>query len=219
MTGPDLLIVDDCRLYREGLAAILAHQYGPGSIRTAQDMNSMLRVLDDRRPDVILLNLASFDNHALLQVARSHAPQSLLIVVGASEEDEGEIVACAEAGVSGYHLRTSSLTDLVHLISSVIAGESVCSPRVTALLLRRLASLAADGRSDSKALILTQRENQVVRLLELGLSNREIAAKLCIEVATVKNHVHSLLAKLGVRRRTHVVAVMRRRANVGELAG
>ena len=105
------------------------------------------------------------------------------------------------------------------MISSVIAGESVCSPRVTALLLRRLASLAADGRSDSKALALTQRENQVVRLLELGLSNREIAAQLCIEVATVKNHVHSLLAKLGVRRRTHVVAVMRGRANLGEPAG
>ena len=179
----------------------------------------MQRALDDRRPDVILLNLASFDNHALLQLARSRAPQSPLIVVGVSEEDEGEIVACAEAGVSGYHLRTGSLTELVHLIASVIAGESVCSPRVTALLLRRLASLAADGRSDSKALALTQRENQVVRLLELGLSNREIAAQLCIEVATVKNHVHSLLAKLGVRRRTHVVAVMRGRANLGEPAG
>jgi DNA-binding NarL/FixJ family response regulator len=121
-----------------------------------------------------------------------------------------------QAGVSGYHLRTGSLAGLVQLISSVIAGESLCSPRVAAVLLRRLAVLAADGRSDSRGLALTQREIQIVHLLELGLSNEQIAAQLCIEVATVKNHVHNLLAKLGVHRRVHAAAVIRGRPNSGE---
>jgi DNA-binding NarL/FixJ family response regulator len=215
--GPDLLVVDDCRLYREGLATIMVERYGPAAVRTAHDADSLLRALNEQCPDVVLLNLASFDSHALMRAARARAPQSRLIVLGATEDDEGEIVACAEAGVSGYHLRTGSLTDLVQLISSVIAGESLCSPRVAALLLRRLAVLGADGRSDSKVPALTQREIQIVHLLELGLSNKEIATQLSIEVATVKNHVHSLLAKLGVRRRAHAAAVLRGRVSAAEL--
>jgi DNA-binding NarL/FixJ family response regulator len=217
--SPDLLIVDDCRLYRDGLAVIIAPEYGPAAVRTAHDTDSMLHALDVRRPDVILLSLASFESRTVMQAAHTHSPQSRLIVLGVCEDDEAEIVACAEAGVSGYHLRTGSLADLVQLIGSVIAGESPCSPRVTALLLRRLAALAVDGHSDSRELALTQRETQIVHLLELGLSNKEIAAHLCVEVATVKNHVHSLLAKLGVRRRAHAAAVMRGRTSVGEHAG
>ena len=197
----------------------MERQYGAGGIRTAHDTSSMLRALDDRCPDVVLLNLASFDSRALMRAARAHTPESKLVVLGVSEDDEGEIVACAEAGVSGYHLRSGSLEDLVQLISSVVAGESLCSPRVTALLLHRLAVLAAAVRSDSKGLALTQRETQIVHLVELGLSNKEIAEQLCIEVATVKNHMHSLLAKLGVRRRTHVAAVMRGRTDIGQPAG
>lgn len=217
--GPCLLIVDDCRLYREGLATILVQQYGERAIRTAHNLAAMRQALGDCSPDIVLLNLASLDSRALIRTAREHKPASRLIVIGASEDDEGEIVACAEAGVAGYHLRTGSLADLVDLIGSVLAGGSVCSPRVTALLMRRLESLANDGRSDNKELVLTQRETQIVKLLELGLSNREIAARLCIEVATVKNHVHSLLSKLGVRRRAHVTAVLRGRRDPAELSG
>ena len=140
--SPDLLIVDDCRLYRDGLAVIIAPEYGPAAVRTAHDTDSMLHALDVRRPDVILLSLASFESRTVMQAAHTHSPQSRLIVLGVCEDDEAEIVACAEAGVSGYHLRTGSLADLVQLIGSVIAGESPCSPRVTALLLRRLAAVA-----------------------------------------------------------------------------
>jgi DNA-binding NarL/FixJ family response regulator len=217
--GPDLLIVDDCRLYRDGLAAIIGREYSAGTIRTAYNTASMMQALNHRCPDVILLNLASFDCHALMRAARACTPQSRLIVLGVSEDDEGEILACAEAGVSGYHLRTGSLTDLVELIASVVAGGSLCSPRVTAILLRRLAGLAADGRSNRSGLALTERETQIVQLLELGLSNKQIAAQLCIEVATVKNHVHSLLAKLGVRRRAHAAAVMHGRTTHTESPG
>ena len=84
------------------------------------------------------------------------------------------------------------------------------------MLLRRLAVLAADGRSNRNVLALTERETQIVQLLELGLSNKQIAAQLCIEVTTVKNHVHSLLAKLGVRRRAHAAAVVRGRATIAD---
>jgi DNA-binding NarL/FixJ family response regulator len=101
------------------------------AIRTAHDLASMRRALQERAPEVILLNLASFDSRALMRAVREHGPQGRLIVLGASEDGEGEIVACAEAGVCGYHLRTGSLADLTELIGSVLAGDFPCSPRVT----------------------------------------------------------------------------------------
>jgi len=209
--GYDLLIVDDSRLYRDGLAAILASEFGTASVRTAHDSESMVRLLGPRTPDVILLNLASFDHLAVMRAARAHSSVSKLIVLGLSEDNEDDIVACAEAGVCGYHLRSGSLVDLIQLISSVMVGETLCSPRVAAVLMRRVSVLAAQGYSDQKVLALTERETQIVALLELGLTNKEIAARLYIEVPTVKNHVHSLLAKLGVRRRGDAAGVLRGR--------
>src|SRR5258708_26522839 len=100
--GADLLIVDDCRLYREGLAEDIARECSQVAVRTAHDTASMLHALHQRCPDVILLNLASSDSSALMQTARAQTPQSRLIVLGVCEHDESEIVACAEAGVSGY---------------------------------------------------------------------------------------------------------------------
>ncbi|WP_069163771.1 LuxR C-terminal-related transcriptional regulator [Nocardia altamirensis] len=214
-SDPDLLIVDDCRLYRDGLAASIAREFATGSVRTADDSASMVRALSQRAPEVILLNLASADSRAVMQAARRHSPESRLIVLGVSEEDEVGIVACAEAGVRGYHLRSGSLADLLDLVDSVLAGESLCSPRIAAVLLRRVSALADQGRSERKELVLTERENQILQLVELGLSNRDIATKLCIEIPTVKNHVHSLLSKLGVRRRADAAAVMRGRTQAG----
>lgn len=204
----DLLIIDDSSLYREGLATIIAGQSSISSVRTAQDLASLHRVLEQGPPDVILLNLASINSGELLRSARERSPASKLIVLGVSEDDEEEIVACAEVGVAGYHLRSESLRQLLQLVGSVAAGGTLCSPRITALLLRRLSSLAAQQRPDEKVLALTTRENQILGLVAVGLSNREIADRLCIEVHTVKNHVHSVLRKLGVRRRSDAAAIL-----------
>jgi DNA-binding NarL/FixJ family response regulator len=125
------------------------------------------------------------------------------------DDDEMTIVACAEAGIAGYHLRSESLTDLIALICKIADGEAVCPPRVSAILLRRLSALAAERSPAGEELVLTEREIQILSLLELGLSNREIAARLCIAVHTVKNHVHSVLTKLGVSNRAEAASRFR----------
>jgi DNA-binding NarL/FixJ family response regulator len=153
--------------------------------------------------------MVTSDNVTLLRSLREMCPHAKVIVVGISEDDESEIVACAEAGVAGYHLRTESLDDLLDLISKVVDGESACSPRVSAILLRRLSTLAAQRQPEAKELVLTVREIQILRMLEIGLSNRDIAERLCIALHTVKNHVHSILGKLGVSTRAQAVAVSR----------
>lgn len=203
-----ILILDGCTLQRENLAAVFAAN-GSSMPAVAWDVPSLRAAVDVTSPDIVLLNMLTSENVNLLSSIRETCPHAKVIVVGISEDDESEIVACAEAGVAGYHLRTESLNDLFVLISKVFDGESLCSPKVSTILLKRLSSLAAQRQPEAKELVLTAREIQVLRMLEIGLSNRDIAERLCIALHTVKNHVHSILGKLGVSTRAQAVAVSR----------
>jgi DNA-binding NarL/FixJ family response regulator len=202
------LIVDDCTLHREILASALAVS-GLFSSALAWDSPSLCAALSRTTPDVVLLNMGSHDNVALLRSVRDLCPHARVIALGISEDDDDKVVACAESGVAGYHLRTESLEDLSSMITRVIKGESVCSPRVSAILLKRLSSLATQRQPATRELVLTTREIQILRMLELGLTNRDIADRLCIALHTVKNHVHSVLSKLGVRTRAEAAAYSR----------
>jgi two-component system nitrate/nitrite response regulator NarL len=132
------------------------------------------------------------------------------VVALAVAETEDDIVSCAEAGIAGYVPREGSGADLLWTIEHVARGEAPCSPRVAATLMRRVAALAAERRPASRGVRLTPRQRQIVGLIGQGLSNREIAQRLCIELSTVTNHVHSALEKLGTHRRAEAVALLRR---------
>jgi DNA-binding NarL/FixJ family response regulator len=203
-----VLIIDDYKLYRENLVDLLAlsGRYTPIA---AWDLPSLVLALDHAEPIVALLNLATRGSSLLLRAVKDMAPNLRSIVLGANEEDEPEIVACAEAGVTGYHMRSDSLPDLLGLIDSVATGKTGCPPRVAAILLRRVSALAAQSQPAGAEIALTAREAQILQMLELGHSNRDIAAQLSIAVYTVKNHVHSLLTKLGVSTRTEAAALSR----------
>jgi DNA-binding NarL/FixJ family response regulator len=202
------LIVDDCTLHRENLATVFVVR-GVSRLSMAWNLPTLGSALGEATPEIVLVNMGSRDNLELLRFVRHTCPEAKVIVVGVSEEDESQIIACAEAGVAGYHMRAESLDELLALITRVAAGEAVCSPRISAILLRRLSDLAARRRSDPVELVLTAREAQILRMLESGLSNRDIATELCIAVHTVKNHVHSLLNKLGVATRAQAAALSR----------
>jgi len=175
----------------------------------AWDLPSLCAALGETAPEIVLFNTGTRDNMTLLRLVRDTCPEARLIVIGISDDDESEIVACAEAGVSGYHLRAESLDDLLTLMTRVADGESLCSPKVSAILLRRLSTLASQRQPEVKELVLTAREIQILRLLESGLSNQELADHLYIALPTVKNHVHSVLRKLGVSTRGEAAAYSR----------
>ena len=198
-------------MYREGLATILAGEWGASAVRTAADLASMAMAIDRQAPKVILLNLASADSRALLVAAREASPASRVVVIGVREDDVDEIITCADLGVAGYHLRSEPVERLLKLIVSVDAGESLCSPRVAAIIMARLSALAAGQVPTTRVVDLTPREVQILSLIDLGLSNREIADRLRIEIHTVKHHVHNVLTKCGVRRRAEAAAILRRR--------
>jgi DNA-binding NarL/FixJ family response regulator len=203
-----VLVVDDCTLYREYLADVIC-AHGATFTGVAWDMPSLLSAFEDILPRVILINMTTQNSDALLRQALTLGPHVRVIVTGMAEDDDARIVACAEAGVAGYHLRSDSLKELLHLVDRVADGETLCSPMVSAILLRELSALAARRVGAKKELVLTAREAQILNMLELGLSNRDIAEQLHIAVHTVKNHVHSLLKKLGVGTRAQAAAMSR----------
>ena len=121
-----------------------------------------------------------------------------------------------EAGVAGYVLPDGSLDDLIIAVESAVRGELYCPPRVSFTLLRRLGALAASLRDDegkathSPLRALTGREREILHLVDDGMTNKGIAGRLVIELATVKNHVHNILKKLHVHRRIDASAWYRR---------
>lgn len=201
-----ILVVDDCLLFRDSLASALAAN-GVRTVGHAWDATTLVSAICRHPRCVVLMNIATRDSAALLRAALAADPNVRVVVLGVSDDDESEIIACAEAGVAGYHTRTESFDDLLAMLAKVAAGESFCSPHVSAVLMRRLSTLAAARTPTAKELVLTTREAQILDMLRLGMSNRDIAENLCIAVHTVKNHVHSVLTKLGVGTRAEAVAL------------
>jgi DNA-binding NarL/FixJ family response regulator len=203
-----VLVVDDCTLFRDNLVAVLSVNGFP-TPRGAWDLPSLVAALEDGEIRVVLVNMKSRGSTLLLSAAMDMNPDLRVIAIGASEADETDILACAEAGVAGYHMRWDSLSALIILIQDVAAGISSCPPVVSAMLLRRLSTLAAQSKTADRELVLTAREIQILRMIEVGRSNREIADELDIAIHTVKNHVHNVLTKLGVGSRAEAAALSR----------
>ena len=204
------LVASDIRLYREGLADGLRASGRVEVVGTADDGRAgaaCARALD---PDVVLVDLAMAGWEEAVRAIVVAAEEARVVVLGVREVED-EVVACAEAGVSGYVTREASLDELVEIVESVVRGESLCSPRISAVLLRRVTELSARERRPAAVDRLTPREVQIVRLIDEGLSNKQIAGRLSIELATVKNHVHSILEKLQVERRGEAAAQVRGR--------
>jgi len=207
-------IVADIRLYREGLARVLERQPNISVVATAATSDGSLAPLLQLGPDVILIDKAMPDSLAAMRRVAVAAPGAKVVSLSVREgegegEDDRDVLASAEAGAIAYVPREASLEDLVAVIECAVRGEAVCSPRVAGALLRRIAALATDGRSDRVPARLTKREREIMGLIDEGLSNKEIAKRLRIEVATVKNHVHNILEKLQVHRRGEAAARVR----------
>lgn len=208
LDGLRFVIIDDNALHRTTLANAL-RMNGAAAVGAAWNLVSLALVCEPVRPQILLMAVETRDAMTLLLAATAMDPDAKVIVVGLPDDDETQIVECAQSGAAGFHTRRESFADLLTLISRVAAGEMSFSPTFATTLLHRLAVMASQRRTAARELVLTDREAQILRMLEQGLSNHEIAEQLSIAVHTVKNHVHNLLKKLGVSSRADAAALSR----------
>lgn len=210
-----IVIASDVRVYRDSLCSALQRI---ADFEVVAAVDAAGAVLAARRilADVVLLDLGAPRRFEVLQaLAAIPGPP---VVVLALEDSGTEVLACIEAGARGYVTRAGSLDDLVATVRSVARGEMLCSPRIAAMMVRRLATLAS-VHSAAVYSPLTNREREIVRLLDRGLANKAIAHALGIEIATVKNHIHHILEKLHVHRRADAVMCLRRTGAPGASRG
>jgi DNA-binding NarL/FixJ family response regulator len=208
--GIRVLVVDDIRVCRDGLTELLGRQPFVAAAVGAPDVAAGLRLVRGGGFQVVLLNMAAAGSLVGCRelVASAMAVPVVALAVSGSYD---EVVACAEAGVSGYLLRDQPPAELVDVVARVARGETYCPPRVAAALIRRVGTLSVERRASAGPGRLTPREREILDLIEQGMSNKEIARELTIEVRTVKNHVHNLLEKLQVSRRGEAAALLRGR--------
>ncbi|MBR0774313.1 response regulator transcription factor [Bradyrhizobium diazoefficiens] len=200
-----VFILSDVRLLCDGLSSCLSRQASLHVVGCGDLATPPARVVDSGA-ELLLVDIAT--PQGLRQSAACRAVSERLKVVAiAVAEVEHDILACAEAGVSGFVLRDGSIADVVAAIHNAMRDELVCSPRVAAALFGRLARLSAQAAVREPATgidTLTPREHEIIRCVGEGLSNKEIARALRIRNSTVKNHMHNVLSKLQIRRRGEI---------------
>ncbi|HEX7118169.1 MAG TPA: response regulator transcription factor [Longimicrobiales bacterium] len=201
-----LLIASGVRFYRDGLAQLLA---APDAtvVATPADWPDAVRAAASEQPDAALIDAAIVPEPGRLQELKAAAAGMKLLVIALRATAE-EAVGWIEAGADGFVPHDATLADLRAAIAAAVRGEVHCSPEIAAHLFRRVALLSrqlaqapAAGRG-----VLTAREQEVVKLIAEGLTNKGISRHLGIRIATTKNHVHNILSKLGLERRAQLAS-------------
>lgn len=201
----EVLVVTEIRLYRDGVADCLRRVGGIAATTAATGSSAVLAV---RRGscDVVLLDMAIADATDLVRALLAVRPGLKIVALGVPE-DSMAVVASAEAGVCGYVSRDASLEDVGNALKATLRGEAPVPGRVAAGLLQHIAFRARSREPAASGPQLTPREREVLCLLQTGMTNRQIARTLDLQLSTVKNHVHSVLAKSGATARTDVPPV------------
>ena len=207
-----IVVVDDHPLLREGVARSLEESGRFRIVAQGGSAEDAVSLVAEHRPDLILLDL-SMPGGGLAAVRRlgETAPDVKVVVLTVSEADE-DIVAALKAGAKGYVLKGVGSSTLVSIVQSVAEGESYISPALAARLLTELRGRGGtEGKGNDPLAALTPREEEILRLVGTGQSNKEIGLKLDLQEKTVKHHMTRILGKLQVRNRTEAALLLRER--------
>jgi DNA-binding NarL/FixJ family response regulator len=201
-----VLIADDQALIRSGLRAIIESEPGMEVVGEAGDGAEAVEAVRRLRPDVALMDIRMprLDGVAATRaLLRGAVPIHTRILILTTFHLDDYVTEALSAGASGFLLKEATGDQLVEAVRVVSAGEAMLAPSVTRRLLERMAEDPARAADDGRQIrdLLSVREVDVLLLVARGLSNAEIGAKLHLAETTVKSHVQSLLAKLGVRDR------------------
>lgn len=204
-----IVLIHGNRLLRDCLCCCLEQEDSLTVVCSASKLEEAGEKLALDRPDLLivgfdLLHRSGVDNFSLMR-AMSCGTKTFVIEV---PETETEVFYCIEkVGACGYLNQDASINDFLIHIRAILQGETFCSPRIASLMFSRMSDLArrVDELGAANGGHLTKRETEIMGLIDGGLSNKEIAVQLQIEVSTVKNHVHNILDKLQLHDRRSAV--------------
>jgi DNA-binding NarL/FixJ family response regulator len=206
-----VVVASNVRLVREGVSK---------SLRGRDDLIVLdgvdLRQKDnafaeDEKPDIAVIDTHGVDVMIIAADMRLAWPSAKLVAFAVADQ-QTDVLACAEAGFSGYVPREGGANELYRAIVDAVNGRVRCDPHIASAMFDRLAEFGQSRISATGPTVLTARETEVITLSNQGCSNKEIARRLTISDATVKNHMHNILQKLRVARRGEAAAIMRTEA-------
>lgn len=199
-----VVVVDDHPIVRQGLRSYLSTREGIEVVGDAGDGESAVAMVGELAPDVVLMDLVMPGMGGLAAIGAVVALGTgtrILVLTSFSSEDQ--VIPAIQAGAAGYLLKDASPEEVEAAVRAVHAGEGRLDPSLAAVVMAAAAGRGeADATADADLARLTPRETEVLRLLGEGLSNRALAERLFVAEKTVKTHVSSILAKLGLTDRT-----------------
>jgi DNA-binding NarL/FixJ family response regulator len=209
-TAIRVLVADDQRVVREGLATLLGLLAGVEVVGTAADGDEALALAIRLRPDIVLMDLRMphCDGVEATRRLREH-DAGINVLVLTTYADDRSVIDALRAGARGYLTKDAGAAEIRDALDRVMSGQAAIDPAVQHHLLSALASLPAAAPAERAPAFpdgLTHREVEVLTLIAQGLSNTDIAGRLVVSETTVKSHINHLFAKTGVRDRAQAVA-------------
>jgi DNA-binding NarL/FixJ family response regulator len=203
-----VLIADDQELVRSGFKLMLDVEPDIAVIAEAADGADAVEQARAHRPDVILMDIRMprLDGIEATRCITSESPTSQVLILTTYDADE-YLHDAIRAGAAGFLLKDTRREDLTHAIRTVATGDALLHPTLTRRLLDRFTRAPRLTNQDQGLPELTDRENDVLRLVARGHTNTEVATRLFVSESTVKTHLASLSSKLHLRDRTHAVVI------------
>ncbi len=212
-----VFVVAGNRLLREALGRILKRRSEITLLQASAIEPDCAAAIGGTDPDVVLINASAKDAAALQLIGelRQGGQGARILLIGV-EEDAESFLRAVRMGISGYILQDASGAEVVAAVRAVARGESVCPPALCALLFQQVARQVPtpSGIQVRLQLGFTRREQQLLPLVERGMTNKEIAGQLSVSEQTVKNHLHRMMQKVGVNDRLAIVELWRMRSSI-----
>ncbi len=203
-----LILVEDNRLLREGINAMLKKEADFNIVAAFGDRNFTPDSIIDLKPNVVLLDLGLANKNSLeLVKSLKDGNQHINIIAMDLIPIQEDILRFVEAGVSGFILKDASIAEFIKTIRSVAGGEKVLPSTLTGSLFSQIMDYGVNELGPSKliqSVRMTRREREIVELIAEGLANKEIAYKLNLSIYTVKSHVHNILEKMALNSRVQI---------------
>src|SRR5258706_6363742 len=203
-----IIVLTPVRLFGDGLTACLSTRPGITVLAVVSDLAKLRSALSIMPTHVVLIDVSQGIDLFDVRTIAVEWSDVALVALGLNEQRQ-DVIRCGRAGFAGYVARDATIEALCASLSEIVAGRLACPPEIAGGLLRALFGKDAPPQSPDAELSLTRRESEVLALLWRGLPDKEIGSELCVSVATLKHHLHHVLAKLKLARRAQAMRRVR----------